>query len=83
MMLAREVMKIPVEERSIDRTELYVCDEAFLCGSAMELTPIYSVDRHVIGEEAGPITAQLRKLYLDCVSGDLPEYRNWLTPIYD
>ena len=83
MILARDVMKIPVEERSIDRTELYICDEAFLCGSAMELTPIYSVDRHEIGKEAGPITAELRKLYLDCVSGDLPEYRKWLTPIYD
>ena len=83
MVLARELMNIPVEERSIDRTELYICDEAFLCGSAMELTPIYSVDRYAIGEGAGPITAQLRKLYLDCVSGDLPEYHKWLTPIYD
>lgn len=83
MILAKDVLKIPVEERSIDRTELYVCDEAFLCGSAMELTPIYSVDRHMIGEEAGEITATLRKLYLDCVSGNVPVSRHWLTPIYD
>lgn len=81
--LAKEVLEIPVVERSVDRTELYVCDEAFLCGSAMELTPIYSVDRHMIGVEAGEITAALRKLYLDCVSGNVPGYRHWLTPIYD
>lgn len=81
--LAKEVLKIPVVERSVDRTELYVCDEAFLCGSAMELTPIYSVDRHMIGAEAGEITAALRKLYLDCVSGNVPGYRHWLTPVYD
>lgn len=81
--LAREVLRIPVEERSIDRTELYICDEAFLCGSAMEITPIYSVDRHPIGEDAGELTAALRKLYLACVSGELAEYRKWLTPIYD
>lgn len=80
--LAREVLGIPVEERAIDRTELYTCGEAFLCGSAMELTPIFSVDRHPIGERAGEITAALRKLYLDCVAGRLPEYRRWLMPIY-
>jgi branched-chain amino acid aminotransferase len=81
--LARKELHIPVEERSIDRTELYICDEAFLCGSAMEVTPIYSVDRHPIGETAGPVTAALRRLYLDCVTGERPEYRHWLTPIYD
>lgn len=81
--LARQTLRIPVEERSIDRTELYVCEEAFLCGSSMEITPIYSVDRHPISEDAGRLTAALRKLYLACVSGELTEYRKWLTPIYE
>lgn len=82
MTLARDVLKMPVIERSIDRTELYVCDEAFLCGSAMELTPIYSVDRHPISVQAGELTAALQKLYLNCVTGNVPEYRHWLTPVY-
>lgn len=81
--LAREVLELPVEERSIDRTELYTCDEAFLCGSAMEVTPVYSVDRHEIGQSAGPITASLHRLYLDCVVGEQEKYRHWLTPIYE
>lgn len=80
--LARELLDVPVEERAIDRTELHICDEAFLCGSAMELTPILSVDRYPINSGAGEITTALRKLYLDCVAGELPEYRRWLTPIY-
>lgn len=81
--LAKDVLGIPVEERTVDRTELYVCDEAFLCGSSMELAPIYSVDRYAIGEQAGEITTKLHKLYLDCATGKVPEYRKWLTPIYE
>lgn len=80
--LVREVLGVPVEERAVDRTELYICDEAFLCGSAMEITPIRSVDRHPLTEGAGELTARLRELYLSCVSGRRGEYRKWLTAIY-
>lgn len=73
-----------VEERSIDRTELYTCDEAFLCGSAMEVTAVNSVDRYVIGDgcSEGPVTNALHHEYLKVVTGDRDEYSNWLTPIY-
>ena len=72
-----------VVERSIDRTELYTCDEAFLCGSAMEVTPVLSVDRYEInGSEAGPITTELHKTYLNAAKGLLPEFKAWVTPIY-
>lgn len=81
--LARQELKLPIEERSIDRTELYACDEAFLCGSSMGITPIYSVDRYELGTDAGPITAQLSDLYMACVTGREAAYRAWLTPIYD
>lgn len=75
---------IPVIERTIDRTELYTCDEAFLCGSAMELTPILSVDRYAIGngETAGELTEMLHRLYLDVAKGRVPEYRHWVESIY-
>lgn len=72
-----------VIERTIDRTELYTCDEAFLCGSAMEITPILSIDRYEIGDgDTGRITKDLHVTYLDAVRGKLDEYRKWVTPIY-
>lgn len=74
---------ISVVERTIDRTELYTCDEAFLCGSAMELTPVLSIDRYVIGNGAtGELTSALQRNYLDVVKGINTNYTNWITPIY-
>jgi branched-chain amino acid aminotransferase len=81
--LARDVIQIPVIERSVDRTELYTCDEAFLCGSAMEITPIYSVDKYSISNGVvGRITKHIHNKYLNTVSGRVTEYFHWLTPIY-
>ena len=72
-----------VVERSIDRTELYTCDEAFLCGSAMEVTPVFSVDRYEInGGMAGKITTELHKAYLDAARGMNENLKDWATPIY-
>lgn len=72
-----------VIERTIDRTELYTCDEAFLCGSAMEMTPVLSIDKYVIGTgETGVITKELHMTYLDVVRGKLDEFKDWVTPIY-
>ncbi len=74
---------ISVTERTIDRTELYTCDEAFLCGSAMEITPILSIDRYPVGNgETGPVTNALQKLYIDATHGRNPKHKNWVTPIY-
>ena len=72
-----------VVERTIDRTELYTCDEAFLCGSAMEMTPVLSVDKYIIGNgETGKITKELHMTYLDVVRGKVEQFRDWVTPIY-
>lgn len=76
-------LDIPVIERTIDRTELYTCDEAFLCGSAMEITPVLSVDKYVIGNgQTGDITKKLHLRYLDVVMGKIEEFKEWNTPIY-
>lgn len=81
--IAREMLGLKVEERSVDRTELYMCDEAFLCGSAMEITAVLSVDKYRIADgTAGEITKLLHKKYLETVRGQIEEYSNWLTPIY-
>lgn len=74
---------IPVLERTVDRTELYTCDEAFLCGSAMEITPMLSIDRYQVGDgTTGPMTARLHKAYLDAALGKSQQFKHWLTPIY-
>ena len=76
-------MDINVVERSIDRTELYTCDEAFLCGSAMEITPVLSVDRYEIENSAtGLITKNIHMEYLNVARGIKKNFKDWVTPIY-
>ena len=78
-----ENIGIKVSERNIDRTELYTADEAFLCGSAMELTPILSIDKYPVGRgNEGEIATKLHQAYLSVVSGMNKEFLNWITPIY-
>ena len=73
---------IPVEVRSIDRSELYVADEAFLCGTGVQVSPIVEVDHRPVGSgEIGPIGRLVRDRYFEAVRGRLPEYAHWLTPI--
>ena len=72
-----------VVERTIDRTELYTCDEAFLCGSAMEITPVLSIDKYTIGDgNTGNITKELHLEYLDAAMGKIESFKEWVTPIY-
>ena len=72
-----------VVERTIDRTELYTADEAFLCGSAMELTPILSVDKTELKNTNDVSIADiLHREYVDIAKGKKPEFNKWLTPIY-
>ena len=83
IMIIAEDMGFKMVERSIDRTELYTSDEAFLCGSAMEITPIFSVDKYIISNgSAGNITQKIHKKYLDIVTGNEPKRKGWLTEIY-
>lgn len=80
--IAQNLLNLKVVERSIDRTELYTCDEAFLCGSAMEITPVLSVDRYMISGDAGTVTAQLHNYYLEIAKGVNGSFSDWVTPIY-
>ena len=80
--LAKYELGLHVEERTIDRTEVYLADEAFLCGSAMEVTPVFSIDKYPIGNaQNGIITEQIHKLYVDCAMGKVESRLHWLTPI--
>ncbi len=72
---------IPVHERPITRDELYTADEAFLTGTAAEVTPIREVDNRVIGQgRRGPVTSLLQAAFFDVVKGKDAKYRDWLTP---
>jgi branched-chain amino acid aminotransferase len=81
--MAREVLEIPVVERSIDRTELYVADEVFLCGTGAQISPVIEIDRRSVGEgRVGEVTRRLSSTYFDAVRGRNEAYRDWLTPVY-
>ena len=74
---------IPFKERSIDRSELYIADEVFLCGTGAQVSPVSSVDHRAVGEgRVGPISRQISKTYFDAVRGRLDAFRHWVTPIY-
>lgn len=69
--------------RPIDRTELYVADELFLCGTGVQIAPVTRVDHRPVGDgRPGDKTLTLQKLYFDAVRGCNPAYQHWLTPVY-
>jgi branched-chain amino acid aminotransferase len=74
---------IPAKERQIDRSELYIADEVFLCGTGAQVSPVSSVDHRAVGDgRVGPVSKQIRKTYFDAVRGRLPAFRHWVTPVY-
>jgi branched-chain amino acid aminotransferase len=71
-----------VREQPLPREFLYLADEAFFCGTAVEITPIRSIDKIVVGNgKRGPITAALQERFFGVVRGELPDEHNWLTPV--
>jgi branched-chain amino acid aminotransferase len=81
--LARDEMGMEIFERSIDRSELYVCDEAFFTGTGVQVAAITQVEHRPIGGGTlGPVVARLRELYFVVVRGQSHKYRSWCTPVY-
>jgi len=77
-----EDLRIPVKEQVIPREMLYIVDEVFFVGTAVEVTPIRSVDRIQVGKGvAGPITRKLQEEFFAITSGSKPDRHNWLTPV--
>lgn len=74
---------IPVVERQIDRSELYIADEIFLVGTGAQVSPVIEVDHRAVGTGTiGAITKRIQSHYFAAVRGKLPAYKHWLTPIY-
>jgi branched-chain amino acid aminotransferase len=83
MELASRELGLETTVRTIDRTELYIADEVFLCGTCAQISPVTSIDHRQVGDgQVGPITKRLATLYFDAVRGRLPAYSHWVTPIY-
>jgi branched-chain amino acid aminotransferase len=83
MEVLRQELSLTLVERPIDRTEIYLCDEFFMTGTAAQITAVTRVDYRPIGSgEMGPIATQLRQIFEDIVYGRHPKYRHWNEPVY-
>ncbi len=75
------ILGLPLEVRSIDRSEIYVADEMFLCGTGVQVSPVVELDHRSIGAGIGPLTRAIKELYFEAVRGRDPRFAHWLTPI--
>ena len=83
MTLLRDELGMDVVERSIDRTELYVADEVWFCGTGVQIAAITRIDHRPVGSgKMGPLVSELREVYFDVVRGRSAKYRHWNTPVY-
>lgn len=83
MELARQELGMKVVERPIDRTEVYLCEEFFMTGTAAQITAVTRVDYRPIGSgEMGPVAGELRRLFQEIVRGRMAKYRHWNRPVY-
>jgi branched-chain amino acid aminotransferase len=75
-------LNIPAKESVIPREMLYIADEVFFVGTAVEVTPIRSVDKIVVGKgTAGPITRQIQQEFFALTSGKKADRHGWMTPV--
>ncbi|KKP67623.1 MAG: Branched-chain amino acid aminotransferase [Candidatus Roizmanbacteria bacterium GW2011_GWA2_35_19] len=75
-------LKIPTEERLIDKSELYISNEAFFSGTGVQISWISKVDKRMVGNgKKGPVTEKLQNLFFKVVRGNNDDYKNWLTVI--
>ncbi len=82
--IARDDLGLEVIERDVERDELYIADEIFMCGTAVEVVPVFSVDKRQVGMGVkGEVTSDIKNLYFQIVRGKVEKYKKWLTPIYD
>jgi branched-chain amino acid aminotransferase len=81
MTLAQSEWGMPVVERQIDRSELYVADEVFMTGTAAHVSPIVKIDHRPIGDgQVGPMTRKIQKFYFETAKGSIERYSHWCTP---
>ena len=80
--LAKNELGLAVVERHIDRSEIYVCDEFFMTGTAAQVTVVARVDHRPVGKGGmGPVTGSLMTMFDDIVHGKNPKYSHWNVPV--
>jgi branched-chain amino acid aminotransferase len=83
MGLIKDELGKQVVERSIDRTELYTCDELLLCGTGAQISPVVEVDRRTVGTgKVGEFTQELQSIYFGAVRGESPKHKDWTIAVY-
>jgi branched-chain amino acid aminotransferase len=83
MQLLSDELGVEVVERQIDRTEVYLADEIFMCGTGVQIAAVTRIEHRDVGDaKMGPITSELRDLYFKVVAGKVEKYRDWLSPVY-
>lgn len=81
--LARDRLGLGIEERNIDRSELYMADEVFFCGTGVQMAAVGTIDHRTIGDGGrGPVTRDLGEIFHRVLTGEEPDYRHWVTPVY-
>ena len=81
--LARELLSAETECRVVDRTELYIADEVFLCGTAAQVAPVTRVDGRTVGAgEIGPVTTSIQQEYDRIVRGRSHSHSHWIERVY-
>jgi branched-chain amino acid aminotransferase len=83
MQIAEEELGIDTIERQIDRSELYIADEVFFCGTGVQVAAVIEIDGRPVGSgKIGPTVQKLRKLYFDIARGSSPKHKGWCMPVY-
>lgn len=73
---------IELIERDIARSELYLADEVFMCGTAAEVVPVREIDDHDVGSgQPGPVSSLAQSIFQDAIHGRDPRYLGWLDPV--
>lgn len=81
--LLRDDLGVEVVERDIDRTEVYLAEEIFLCGTGVQIAAVTKVEHREVGNgQVGDITRRVRDYQNEVLYGRVAKYRDWLTPVY-
>lgn len=81
--LIKDELNLDVHERTIDRTELYTCEELLLCGTGAQISPVVEVDKRKVGTgKVGELTQELQQIYFGAVRGETPKYKDWTITVY-
>jgi branched-chain amino acid aminotransferase len=81
--IARRELELECQVRPIDRSELYIADEVFLCGTGGQISAVATIDHRTIGSgRIGPVTRAIMDVYFDAVKGKHQAYQDWVIPVY-